>query len=176
MLLIEKIEDINKWLSRDYPHHSDGRPLFRVVWSEDQFEKRWVTHTDSGFELLNPVVKEVPKYRQYIQGRYILERIVTIIPGVETDLVEREPYEVMWVFQDRHGEYLPPRYDACKIVIEQVYENMTRGVPVKKEDPEAYEKRIKHMEDILFGDESPVTDALHYKEGVVVPGKSETIH
>lgn len=175
MLLIEPIEKINEWLARDYPKHIDGRPMFRIVWSEDQFEKRWIDTTKDGLQLLNPVVEEVPKYKQYIQGKYILERIVTILPGVETDLVEREPYEVLWVFQDRHGEYLPPRYDACKIVIEQVYENMTKGVEVKKEDPDAYEKRIKHMEEILFGNESPVTDALKYKEGVVVPG-NQTIH
>jgi hypothetical protein len=169
MELIEKIEDLNFWLKRDYGCHTDGRPWFRIVFSEGLLEKRWMTHTDDGFQLLYPEVREVPKYN-YIKEKYVLERIVTIIPGVETDLVEREPYEILWTFMDRFENYLSPRFAACKFIIEQIYENKRQGIRKIKNpaDEIEEEQRLEDMEEFLFGNETPVGDALRYGSGVTV--------
>jgi len=183
MLLIEQIDDINTNLLRDYGRELDGRASFRIVWSDDQLEKRRVKNIN-GVELLFEEVREMLKY-DYIKGRYILERIVNVMElDPETDLVEKMPYEVLWVFMDRRGDYLPPRTDACRLVIDQLLVNMdssdlhgaykdSSGIYKKYNDPEDSEEvreaKIQEMEDYLFGDETPVGDALAYKSGVTVP-------
>jgi hypothetical protein len=166
MELVEPIERINYWLKREFGCHINGSPNWRVVFSEDQYEKRWMTHTETHLELINPEVRETKKY-PHIKERYILEHYIEIPPG--SDLVVNLSYEVIWTFEDRHGNYLPPRIDACKFVIEQVMENMMHiGHKKYKEDlsPEAHQEKLDKMEAVLFGNETPVGDALAHKFGV----------
>src|SRR3990167_2200922 len=96
--LAENIDHINYQLLKKYGREefAQNQQRFRVVFSEDQFEKRWVTHTKDGFELAFPEVKEVPKYRQYIHARYVLERLVPV--GFESDLTTKVSYEPVHVF------------------------------------------------------------------------------
>ena len=173
MELRETIEDINKRLQDDFGRELDGRPRFRVVFSEDQYEKRFIQYTDEGFPLLEPEVRELPKYKQFIQQKYILERLVPIIG--ETDLVDKMSYEPAWVFQDKNQNYLPPFYDGCKLVIDSMYAKMGHrdGFAKYKETGLSHEERLAHIEKVereLFGNETPVGDALAYGSGVVVPG------
>jgi hypothetical protein len=153
-------------------------PNWRVVWSEDH-EKRCLTHTKDGLELLKPEVRETKKY-QHIKERFVLERYTEI--NGESDLVTQLSYEPIWTFEDRHGVYLPPRYDACKLIIEQLLENVRAAKNYTKykdpdESPETQKQRIDDMEYQLFGNETPVGDALAYGSGVSVPSsyKKETI-
>jgi len=179
MLLVEPIERINEYLIRDFGKWDDGRARFRVVWSEDQIEKINSWHTDEGFDLLTPRVTERPKY-QYIEGRYILEQL-SIVPDHDKELTERFSYEPLWVFQDNKGGYLPPRWDACKLIIEAMYKNRVQAGSFKKytrDEAVAAQQEMKEIEDQLFGNESDVTDALHLGYGVTVQkekDKKETI-
>lgn len=177
MELRESIESINKRLLDEYGTEFSGSPKFRVVFSEDQFEKRWTNFTDEGFELLQPEVRELPKYRQHIKAKYILERLIPIVG--ETDLVSKISYEPAWVFQDKNGNYLPPFFDGCQLIIDSIYAAMGRkdtftrykDKNVSKEEREAH---LRKIEDDLFGNESDLTDHLAQGTGIVVPG-SETI-
>lgn len=167
--LVEPLERINYVLERDYPK-LENRPVYRVVWANDLIEKRWVTHNEDGFEYVNPRVEERKKYKNDSVDRYVLERLTIIPEGVPTDLVDRLSYEPIWTFQDRHGNYLPPRLDACKIVIDQIESNINSAGhrPIIKDDqsPEAKKAELDRMEYILFGEETPITDALAYGSGV----------
>ena len=51
MELRESIESINKKLLEEYGTEFTTSPRFRVVFSEDQYEKRLTDFTDEGFEL-----------------------------------------------------------------------------------------------------------------------------
>lgn len=180
MELRETIESINEKLLIEYgiEINCGNQPRFRVVFSEDQYEKRWTNFTDEGFELLQPEVRLLPKYKQYIREKYILERLVPV--AGETDLTSKISYEPAWVFQDRNGNYLPPFFDGCKHVIESLYSaihgagSFTRYKD-KNISPEEHLSHIKKVEEQLFGNESDVTDHLAYGTGVVVPG-NETLH
>lgn len=169
MELREAIEDINKKLRDNFGLAFNGRPNFRVVFSDDQFEKRWTNYTDDGVELLHPEVRELPKYRQYIRGKYILERLVPA--GISTDLIEKVTYEPAWVFQDKDGNYLPPFFDGCRFVIDslnsqiQVAGTFTKYKDVNETAEERMAK-VKKVENELFGNETPVGDALAYGSGV----------
>lgn len=153
----------------------DGRPNFRVVWSDDQIEKRWVTHTGSGLQLIHPVVKEVKKYG-YIKERYVMERLVPIVG--ETDLTTKTSYEPCRVFADKWSRFLPPRVDVCIFVIDSLH--YAAGHPsslAKYSDPmkekDYFDKELSKAEEDLFGNESDVTDALAYKSGIVSAGTTQ---
>jgi hypothetical protein len=167
--LRETIERINKKLIDDFGSELDGRARFRVVFSDDQFEKRWIQFTDEGFPLLEPEVRLLPKYRQFIHQKYILERLVPVVG--ETDLVEKMSYEPCWVFQTKNQEYLPPFYDGCKLVIDSMYVKMGRkdGFAKYKDPNVSEEARLEHIKKVeaeLFGNETEIGDALAYGSGV----------
>lgn len=176
MLLIESIEHINNVLISLYGRVETKFARYRVVWSDDQFEKRWVEYTLEGMKLIHPRVEERKKYG-YIEGRYVLEAFMMVPFNIKSELVEPFSYEPIWVFWDEKGEYLPPRISACQVVIDTLHRQSAKTVGVKYKDPEDDPKiakevkleRIKKIEQELFGDESDIADALHYNEGIVVP-------
>jgi len=141
-------------------------------------EKRWVTHTKDGFAYLEPKVELVPKYRQYIQNKYVLERIVALPEFVENDLVEKISYEPVWVFEDKQGNALPPIWPAVRLVVEQVYKAAANATGAKYKDPEIGKKGMSKEEKLeeldkrakeLFGNETATGDSMAYKEAIVVP-------
>lgn len=173
MELIESIQSINENLKREFGSFTDGRPNFRIVFSEDQYEKRWTNYTSEGFELINPEVRELPKYKQWVHEKYILERLVPT--GPDSDLVEKVSYEPCWVFRDKNDNYLPPRFDMCKFVIEALHSQIEKaGTHVKYKDEniskERREELLNEMQEQLFGNETDVTDALAYGSGVSLAG------
>lgn len=181
MLLREPIEEINKKLKEEFGCEFGDSPRFRVVFSEDQYEKRWTNYTNEGFELIMPEVRLLPKYKQYIRERFVLERLVPVVG--ETDLTTKVSYEPAWVFQDKHGNYLPPFYDGCKYVVESIFAAMhssTKGYFAKYKDPNITEEarlaQIKKVEEELFGNETSTTDALAYGSGIVVPGGTQSVN
>jgi|PlaIllAssembly_1097288.scaffolds.fasta_scaffold00047_3 hypothetical protein len=176
MILRGKISDEDlKLLNRrllDYGR-TENLPNFRIVWADDQFEKRKVDHTTEGFQLILPEVVEVPKYRQWIQAKYILERL-TVVPQIaENDLIEKLSYEPVWVFEDNKGNALQPTWPAIHFVLEQLSYNVSRTgmtkYPDKGETDEEKQQRLNALQNELFGNESEVGDALAHKEGIVVP-------
>ena len=178
MELRESIESINEKLLINFGSEFGDSPRFRVVFSDDQYEKRCTDRTDEGFELLNPEVRLLPKYKQYIRAKYVLERLIPVIG--ETDLVTKVSYEPAWVFQDRTGNYLPPFYEGCVHVIESMFSLINRDKSFAKYkdpkiDPELRAKELKRVEDELFGNETEVGDHLAYGTGVTVPG-NETVN
>jgi len=182
---MEPVETINQRLIDHYGKDIvTGNPNFRIVFSDDQFEKRWVEHSREGFQLLNKRVEERPKYRQYIQSKYLIERLTIVPEFVETDLLEKVSYEPLWVFEDRYGNPLPPKWEVCEIVIDQVHRAAAGAVGKKVDEesklmsdpkiaPEVRLARIKRIEEELFGNETPVGDALAIKTGIVVPGPQQ---
>lgn len=178
MYLIETVESINKQLLTAFGREFNGWPKFRVVWSEDQYEKRWTTHTNEGWPLLHPEVRELPKYKQYIHQKYVLERLVPVTGT--TDLTENISYEPAWVFQHKtDGTYLPPRFDACKFVIEAIYSQIDKaGQHRKFIDPETTAEgrhnAINEVVEMLTGDESSVGDAISHGYGITVPEMPKT--
>jgi hypothetical protein len=172
MDLPETIESINEKLAREFGYVDGRLPKYRVVFSDDEREKRLVQHTPEGLELIYPVVVDKPKYKHYIQSLYILEKFFPVVG--ESDLVEKYSYEPLWVFRDKNGNYLPPKFWPCKFLIEFHYDRQRLAqsyTQYKENYAEVLEKEVKEVEEMLFGDETSTTDSLTYKEGIVVPNK-----
>jgi hypothetical protein len=179
MELTETIESINRQLIDLYGIDTvSGKPIWRIVWSEDQYEKRLVNVVDSGLFLTEPIVREVPKYRHYIREKYILEYLSIIPEFQKSDLPSTKvSYEPIWTFVDAQGNYLPPKLEAAKFIIDAI--NAARGkksmAKYKEEgidNPiEMQQQRVAQIEAELFGNETAITDALAHGQGIVVPNK-----
>lgn len=168
MELTETVESINTRLVEEFGYEFGNQPRFRLVFSEDQYEKRWTNYTDEGFELINPEVRELPKYKQFISEKWILERLVPV--AQPSDLIEQISYEPAWVFMDSNGNYLPPYYEGCKFVIEAIMTKMGQKGHTRYSDPttaaERRQAEIAKVSEELFGDETKEGDALQYGYGV----------
>lgn len=162
MELTEPIDKINKRLRDNFGIDTiSGNTIWRVVWSDDQFEKRLTNCTAEGLTLLTPIVREFPKYKQWIQQRYILERFVIVPALQQNELADVQvSYEPLWTFEDKNGNYLPPKWEACEFIIQAVYAvqfGRNKGI-ARYIDPDiAPDARIKRIDNImeqLWGDES----------------------
>jgi len=158
----EPIENINRQLVDLFGIDTiTGKPIFRIVWSEDQFEKRLTSFTDEGLALLYPEVRLLPKYRQWIQNKYVLERLC-VVPEINQDEIptDKLSYEPIWVFEKKDGVAIPPTLWASKFVIDSLYaamgkKSLRKYIDDEAKNPDEYkEKRLKEYEEQLFGDES----------------------
>ncbi len=177
---MENIESINRQLVDLFGVDTvTGREMFHVSFSDDQYEKRYGTYDDftrEGIYLRTVTeVREVPKYKQWVSGKYILERL-TVVPDINVqDLpVCRLTYECIFVFENFKGEALPPRIDVAKIAIDSLLAAQGKTNLAKyKEDfsqysPEAQNKRINEMMEYLW-DPSDYADSAIAGQGVAVP-------
>lgn len=176
-----EFELFNNLLKEKYGE-TDNKPNFRLIWSDDEFENRLTGYDDKGNPLLIPQVRLLPKYRQWVSDKYILERL-TVVPQIkQNDLTTLLSYEPIWVFEDRHGNQQTPTKGALIFIIEnllQAMEHPFEGAkykdPIVNETPEEKAVRIKQLEQELFGNETNVGDALAHKQGIVVPGSVNNV-
>jgi hypothetical protein len=173
---MESIETLNTRLKDHFGTDiSSDRPIFRIVWANDETEWRRVTDTEEGIVLLFPEVKLCKKY-PYMKDLYVLERLVIIPEFQQAELpTSKMSYEPLWAYCDAVRNPLPPVWNATKLVIDSLYAALGKTSLVKYVDseknttPEGRDQRISEMQMELFGDETEVGDALRYKEGIVVP-------
>lgn len=177
MELSESIESLNRQLVDLYGLESSiNQPMFRIVFSDEQREMR-LTDVVNGIQLLHPVVRELPKY-SWIKGRYILE-VLVVVPEVNIPELPatKLSYECIWIFENQTGtKPLPPRLDVAKIAIDCRYAAMGKSNLAKYVDSEANTTKegrsleIRKLQEELFGNETPATDALAYGTGVSLSG------
>ena len=105
---MESIDTLNQRLIDHYGMDLAGRAMFRIVWANNETEKRLMDVTDSGLLLLSPQVREVKKY-PYLKNLYILEHLV-LIPEVNAKELPttRMSYEPIWAYRNGKNETLPP--------------------------------------------------------------------
>lgn len=181
--LVETLEWINKQLVAEFGIATDnGKPMWRVVSSWDQYEHRLQNHVD-GMQLLHPEVRLVPKYDQRNLNhtdQYVLERLV-VVPIINmVDLPEftqsYEPY--YWFRNGTTGEPLPPKFYIAKFLIDTLYASMGRNKGLAKyvdeealHPAEVREARLKEMEEYLYGDESFLLGRTITGEAVAYTGE-----
>ena len=179
VILPGAVQEINRQLIAEYGIDSDGgQPIWRVSWSNDQYEKRLSTHSAKGIQLLHPEVINLPKY-QWIKDRWILERLC-LVPDVNVgDLPsQKKSYECMWKFKNAFTEEaLPPNFVVAKFVVDTVYAAMGKSSMAKYVDEEtknpleSREKRINALQEELFGDESFLLGRTVTGEAVAYTGE-----
>lgn len=154
---------------------NSGLPMFRIVWADDETEKRLVDETEMGISLPYPEVREVRKY-PYMKHLFVLERLVVVPDENVHELpTSRLSYEPLWSYCDHNRNFLYPIWDATKFVIDTLYAALGKASMAKYVDSEknttkeGREARISELQKELFENETETGDALRYKEGIVVP-------
>src|SRR6187402_3523840 len=119
---MESIETLNTRLIDFFGTDADtGRPMFRIVWANDELEKRLVNESPEGIHYLFPEVKEVKKY-PYLQDLYVLEQYVLVPEFQEHELpTAKKSYEPLWAYCNDQREPRPPTWPATKLVIDTMY-------------------------------------------------------
>lgn len=188
-VITDPVERINDWLRKEYGIETvSDRPMWRVVWADDQTEKRLMRYTDAGIELLTPEVREVRKYQQF-PHMYVLEHLEYVDAANNADemTVQIASYEPKWSFVDNQLNPLQPRIEVCKLVIDTfnaaVHGDKSGFAKYKDTNERVAEENRKNLEMIhqeLFSNETATGDALAYGEGVGYTGpskiESEKVH
>ena len=181
MELTEPIESINNQLVDLFGIDTlSGQPIWRIVWSNDQYEYRMSDCTPEGIQLIRPKVQWLPKYKQWIPNKFVLERLVVVPEVSKNELpASNVRYEPIFVFENSKHEHLPPKLTVAKFAIDAVYATQGKSSLGKYKDPDyglntadLIEKKraeLAQLEEDLYGNETPAGDALAYGHGVVVP-------
>ena len=150
-----------------------GDPIWRVQWSE-YTEKRITKFTEAGVELLHPALIEHRKYN-YIRDRWVLENLVLVPDYQQAELAGiKISYEPIWTFEDKDDNPVFPTLIGCQFIINLIQSvrgksNMAKYINNEEGTKEEIEKSTAQIYEELYGNETPVTDALAYKTGVVNP-------
>lgn len=188
MELTETIDSLNRQLADLYGIDTEStKQMWRVAWGKDQFEKvygRFQDFTPNGLFIREVTeVRIVPKYRGYAsQERYFLERLVAVPPQDSENLLGAKiSYEPIWCFEDKNGNYLPPKMEACQFIINTILAvqhgtgNLARYVD-NENTPEARSKKVDQIQEELFGDQSSLQGTSVSGETIFVPSNYEKVN
>jgi hypothetical protein len=143
------------------------RPLFQVVWSDNEREWRHGTFAKYYKQMYlgeEVCTKFVPKYN-YIQSRWIIEKFNSPNSNFDEELplAHQGTYEPIYVFE-ADGKPLPPRLDVCEIVIHTIlypWEKAKQHAAIEDMILKAEAKDLKEMRELLDGDDSDLQYRLH---------------
>lgn len=168
------VNNINKRLQTVHGVNDYGQPMFRIVFSDDQLEKRFGKYA----EFYGPIfIREFSGLREnkkywYIQHKWVLERWMPslsvydrMIPGTSEG-----SYEPIYVFQDANGNPLPVVEEVANRVIHTLFNPKLpgdRASDLKAEEEKEMTEEIKHFEDVIAdAGGSWLNVQMHGKEAV----------
>jgi hypothetical protein len=152
----------NKILLERYGTHVfDSKPIFRIVFSNNELEYRKGLF---GPLMIFPEVRQVPKY-PYAKNCFVLEKFAYIGQQPELVNVSGYSYEPIWVFQDAKGQPQELLWEAVEALIyklmnhtiERKNDSMVRGEHQAIIDKEA-EENLVILEDAMRSYSTEVVD------------------
>jgi hypothetical protein len=167
-----EVKKLNRQLESHFGIDTESmRQMWRVSWSDDQYEKRMTDRTDTGIILLTPEVRELPKY-QWVKSRWMLENLVAVPDFQQPELADAKvSYECIYAFPE--GKI--PSFEALQFLIDLIYAVKGKSSMRKYVDPDAdhplekQQERVDRLMEELFGDESSLEGKTFRGEGIVVP-------
>ena len=149
--------------------------MFRIVWSEDEIEKRAGRFED----YYGPIflrawtgVKEVRKYGAAIyRERFILEKLVFINnPEIWGDPKDGS-YEPIWVFRGPGDTYQVPTLKTTDFIMRMILGDKKKETQkdVDYEEENSLQADINTAYEVLGGPEGSVASHLRTGSGIVVP-------
>jgi hypothetical protein len=164
------IHIINRRLKDIYGCDFLDQPIYRIVWSEEQLEKRFGTFRDflPGTNIfLREVtgVREVKKYT-YLEPQYVLEKLFfnqhnTEILDNATLSPRMTTYEPLWAFGiDDKGQVKRPVWRAIEIILMSV-NNPSKLTPSQMNDKELEQAKKDELLMIEIMNTKIKNDAFH---------------
>lgn len=175
-------EIINNWLSGGPKVPLKEQPLFRLVWSDDQYELRTGTFTDwaSGVKIREyKATERVPKYN-YIKERWIIEQWFPpeVTLNAELPHSHEGSYEPIYVFESSKGQVLPLNLRVAQIVVRNCLLNSRSTMLRRSEDLSRRERveQVEYNKDLdLLNDEGAVVSQLHDGSAILNPLEKEKL-
>lgn len=168
-LHMEEAKRISIHLKEKYGTEQDGRPRFRLVWSDNQTEKysgKREVWKDGIFLRIEDGIHEVKKY-SYISERFVLERLV-FMPIEEIPESVNGHYEPVYVFWDKDKNYLKPNILVCDMVINWLLYRKVEKI-LNWDDEEKKKDALELQSYFEAFDEGDIPMALRIGEGITVP-------
>jgi len=155
-----------------------SQPLFRVVWSNHQTEKRRGTFNEFYGDLFVRTtfgIHERSKY-PWIKDRWVLERWFPPELVYHEDLPDSNvgSYEPIYVFQDADGNALPPVWRVVQLIIHAIMNPVSPTLRKSQLELEAEKmKNEEYVRDLesVGGEVSPVEERFARKEAVFIPAR-----
>jgi hypothetical protein len=160
---------INRRLVEMYGTDFMNQPIYRVIWSEDQIEKRFSTFKDflEGTNILLREVTEVREVRKYsyLEPQYVLEKLFWNQHNKEilnNDSLEpsRCTYEPMWCFGYDGKVPKPVIWRAIELIILSI-NNPKKLTPSQLNDEELEQAKRDELLFMNILNEKIPNDSLH---------------
>lgn len=153
------VDAINRRLAEEY-RVLDGRAIYRIVWSDEQFEVRRGTFTDWYGHIMirqeHNITREVKKYWYFDKPSWVLEKLVYFHNRKEMEEVAKE------LVQSRNGSYetvyrfyrastkqnLPVNWRIAEFIVWRLH-NPGEPVDVKKAQEIEEKEEVAYFEDQL---------------------------
>jgi hypothetical protein len=163
------IDSINKRLLENY-RVLDGRPIYRIVWSDDQLEKRF---SNKWTDWCGPIIirseysatRTIKKYWYINPPCWVMEKLIFLpsswhVKELVKELVEAQngTYEPIYPFRDSRNNPLPVVSDVVDFILERLH-NPTKKSPKDLERIREIEEEeeVKYFENELHeGERSPL--------------------
>lgn len=162
----------NKMLEQ-YGHNIKGNPIFRVVWSDDQFENRKGQYNEFSGEIFLRTyigVKRVKKYPT-IKGRWVFEKWLYGITHPDLPDNKDGSYECIYIFQTNEGKPLPLDLDIVQFIAKGLseYVDKSKNKQIIEDQLTKKEKELDTKEELVLEDASPLMASnLHTGRAVTV--------
>jgi len=140
-------EQINRTLLERYGRANNGKPNFRLAWSDSETENRFGEFDVWAGKIwlrTECCVRQVPKYPAF-KSRWILEKQV-YAPAPE-EVKDYNWYEPIFVFESAQGEYLEPISRMVELIINSIF-YPDRNKRIESDDQADYEKQKQKQHDI----------------------------
>ena len=153
------VDVFNTRLADTYGRDDLKRPRFRLVFSEDEYEKRI-----GNFK--GQIGIELAKKYTYIKSKWVMEYLIDCPDEINT-------YEPFFVFQTKNEEALPVSWKALqKLVFMWLHredENIHDTTPT---EAEMMDTTYKHFLEVISGEEGHLANSFGAGEAIILPGKS----
>jgi hypothetical protein len=171
---------IQHWLDQQPKVPLTDKPLFRLVWSDDQKELRMRTCRQYSEGAFIREIQETGLTEKYswLPERWVLEQWFPPEVSQTDELPESclGSYEPIYVF-DRKGEALPLALEPVQFVVRTALRPKRSGMFRKSlsEEVRAQKEKAARQADLdLLNDEGPLVSQFHDGSAILMPGKRES--
>lgn len=170
---MEDLKRLNKLLADRFGKHFDGRPKWKLAWSEDLFEHRHGYFEDYHGDIFLRSFEGVRYVRKYtsVHNRWILETLTfepnnQIIKGAENG-----HYEYIKAFGvDRNGKPIMPTWNMLEFLVKLIIDPVKAKADIKAMEAADKKKFIEEAMDILEDHKPFIAGKLADGSAVVNPG------
>ena len=151
---------------------------YRVVFSDNELEKRlgeFKVFSGPIYLRTERACRECLKY-PYIKSKFVIEKfnLPDTISLKELPESNNGSYEPIYVFEDKDGNFLHPNIQVAIMVCHANQNPINYWTRKNQFDKEEQDQAKKEYEAVYFGQqESNISSALHFGEGIIVPDLSE---